>query len=397
MYQYAFQLGTNPALSYAEVVSVLNEGVSYDSGIAYYNGGLVDAQGLLDRLGGTIRIIEIIDEFQTAEDTENIVFDRLNTMPTGSKTSFSIGYANVDAPHNVKKSAMHIKKELKKNDVKTRFVDTHHENILSPASAFHNKLHLTQTEFVVMRNIDRYYIGKTIAIQNPDAYSFRDEKRPYRDARLGMMPVKLVQILLNLAKIGPSCAVLDPFCGLGTTLQESLLLGAKAFGSDVQENVAEKAKKNLSWAVTELNPPSNIFQIATADAAVVSETWGGKTFDGVVTEGYLGTPLKAEPSMEQIDANFDALEKVYLSFFKSLKGGLLKPNARVVVTMPFYILKEVNAYAPWVDKIRSLGYTDVNILGERAVPGYNPSRNAFEYARPDARVGREIRIWTLAQ
>src|SRR5581483_12120222 len=42
-------------------------------------------------------------------------------------------------------------------------------------------------------------IARTTEVQDIDSYTLRDRGRPKRDARVGMMPPKLAQIIINLA------------------------------------------------------------------------------------------------------------------------------------------------------------------------------------------------------
>lgn len=68
----------------------------------------------------------------------------------------------------------------------------------------------------------------------------RDYGRPARDARVGMLPPKLAQIMLNLSvKDEKSGTVLDPFCGTGVLLQEAALAGFDFIGSDIEPRMVE--------------------------------------------------------------------------------------------------------------------------------------------------------------
>lgn len=72
--------------------------------------------------------------------------------------------------------------------------------------------------------------GSVIIARRPpckdiDGYTVRDRGRPKRDARVGMLPPKLAQIIVNLAadqaEPTPSHTILDPFRGTGVVLQEA--------------------------------------------------------------------------------------------------------------------------------------------------------------------------------
>ncbi len=70
---------------------------------------------------------------------------------------------------------------------------------------------------------------------------------------VGMMPPKLVQMMINLA--GPSInaesnrklsAIYDPFCGLGTTLIEAANMGiTEVYGSDLSPEMVRATTDSL--------------------------------------------------------------------------------------------------------------------------------------------------------
>ena len=117
---------------------------------------------------------------------------------------------------------------------------------LSSATSFHN--HLTsETKIELLKVGGRYY--RVIQVQNINAYARRDQERPARDAKVGMLPPKLAQILINLAgELRSGATVLDPFCGTGVVLQEALLMGYRAYGTDVSERMVEYSQRNFRVA-----------------------------------------------------------------------------------------------------------------------------------------------------
>src|SRR6185503_16098722 len=98
-------------------------------------------------------------------------------------------------------------------------------------------------------------LAQTLFVQDIEAYGARDQARPARDARVGMLPPKLAQIILNLSA-GPlrpaapqleRLRILDPFCGTGVILQEALLMGYSVLGTDIEPRMADYSKRNLRW------------------------------------------------------------------------------------------------------------------------------------------------------
>jgi tRNA (guanine10-N2)-dimethyltransferase len=71
----------------------------------------------------------------------------------------------------------------------------------------------------------------------------RARKKPYFHP--SAMNAKLARCMVNLAHAKTGGYVLDPFCGTGTVIIESALIGCKAVGLDVQRKMAKGALKNV--------------------------------------------------------------------------------------------------------------------------------------------------------
>ncbi len=90
-------------------------------------------------------------------------------------------------------------------------------------------------------------MARTIWVQDIDAYTRRDMSRE-RSMKVGMMPPKLAQIMINLATKGnKTLSIWDPFCGLGTTLIEADHMGyEKLKGSDISPDMVSATTTNLA-------------------------------------------------------------------------------------------------------------------------------------------------------
>lgn len=414
MSKYAFQLGTNKALSLAEILCGVPEinSISHEAEVAILETqNDLDAQKLINRMGGTIRIMEVVEEFEDTKTAKNhgdvsAILNEIFTADIVSKHAFtnnarSYNLGAINIQQNVAKTlsgiGISLKKQMKASGIKSRFVESRKDNVLSSATAFQNKLHETKSELLVIKTKSAYLLARTVAIQDIEAYTNRDEFRPFRDQKLGMLPIKLSQIFLNLASVKEGGNVYDPFCGLGTILQEAMLNGYHAFGSDVQEEVVAKAKENLAWFQKEHPENKDTAKIITQDAKTAHNTFGAK-MNAVVTEGYLGKTFFNKPQIFDLNEEHMRLKRIYIEALKSLKTGFFEPNSRVVLCMPFYILGKERVFAPWLDTIRSLGYTQLDLFsGSGLTPpsDFSVQRKTFLYARPDAQVGREISVWTL--
>src|SRR3989344_3240561 len=225
--QYFFILGKNPTLSFAEIVSVFQ----LKPGQILYLGEEaavvemereIDAQQIIRRLGGTIKIGIINYQLRITnlaypclpagrrqagdESMSNDLISKLmpnQKEPTG-KFHFGISYYGKGKFKQEKALAMEIKKALKEKGVSSRWV-TSREKTLSSVVVEQNKLTSEWgVEIVIVGDGAKYWAGKTLAVQPFKELSARDYGRPGRDDYSGMLPPKLAQIMINFAKPLPN-------------------------------------------------------------------------------------------------------------------------------------------------------------------------------------------------
>jgi tRNA (guanine10-N2)-dimethyltransferase len=72
----------------------------------------------------------------------------------------------------------------------------------------------------------------------------RPRKKPFFHP--SAMQAKLARCMVNLSKAKAHGLVLDPFCGTGTMLIESALIGCRALGVDIQRRMAKGTMRNLA-------------------------------------------------------------------------------------------------------------------------------------------------------
>src|SRR6185503_2497460 len=84
--------------------------------------------------------------------------------------------------------------------------------------------------------------------------------------------------------------ILDPFCGSGTILQEAILLGFRAVGSDLDQTAIENSEKNLEWFRNRYHVAPNRYKLFRSHAAEISTMIPEPNYKivAVVSEGTLG-------------------------------------------------------------------------------------------------------------
>src|SRR3989338_5270601 len=268
--RYAFVLGRVYSLCLAELLAMLkNMGVTYKilvcgpEVIAIETDKVIDAEKLQPRLGGVIKIIKLFDTFQKKgkEYPSNALetyftFKRVNNeyfSQYSGKKQFGVSIYTLDPSiryrEEAQRIAFYIKKILQDQQQSVRaVVPQFPSQALSSVQVNENQLLTKGAEIVVIGGTQRVFVGKTLTVQNYEDYGRRDYQRPSRDERVGMIPPKVAQAMVNLAgSLKPLDQILDPFCGSGTILQEAILLGYKAVGSDIEQRMVENSEKNLEW------------------------------------------------------------------------------------------------------------------------------------------------------
>lgn len=186
-------------------------------------------------------------------------------------------------------------------------------------------------------------ISKTIAVQNYKVFSVLEYKRPHRDMDVGMLPIKLALIMLNLAKVKNNSGFWDPMVGLGTLLMAGQLRGAYSYGSDYDHRAIWKTQENIAWLaktglVKQLKYRVFRFDITKDPMSnkILRDVARFGRFDAIVTEGYLG-PTRTKPfvSKKQVAIWISKLNSLYTKFLKNV-SPLLNQRGRVVFCTPIY-------------------------------------------------------------
>lgn len=392
MASYGFLLGSHPALSTAEVGQVLGKGAELQPlisspafNVAKYEGDLPDH--FIDRLGGTERIMVIVGERSTPWSAEDIL-DALHPLPR----KLTIGLSASDVEFDMQPLAEQLKAAAKEREVKIRFIlPRGSKGILNAAQVIFNKLDQSPNmELMLARGEEgKEYLLRTHEVQDISAYERRDTRRPARPKKVGMLPPKLAQIMINIA-VGEKKAatVMDAFCGAGTVLQEGQLMGYQMVGSDAWSQMITATEKNLAWLAQNFDVANDpVPKVFLHDARLpYPQEWLGK-IDAIVSEPHLGPALRAPLPRQEAQAAFLKLGDLYVAAFRNFRS-LLKRGGRVMFIMPAFAAERGRDYSYFpekiLDAISALGYRRVHPLG---------SREKMFYARPDAFVGRELTLW----
>ncbi len=414
--QYAFILGRVYTLSLAELLSVLNQmGVnpkvlacSAEVAVIEVSQAL-NAEVLQARLGGVIKIIRLLETFQKkGKEFPSQVLAAYFTFKKikeyfhdySGKKQFGVSIYSLDPAvrfhEEAPRIAFLIKKVLQDQAQSVRaVVPQFPSQALSSVQVNENQILQKGAEIVVISGNQRMFIGKTLIVQNYEDYGRRDYQRPARDEKVGMIPPKVAQTMINLSlPLKPLDYILDPFCGSGTVLQEAILMGYKAVGSDIEPKMIEYSEKNLEWFRNRYRVALGRYKLFLSHAAEISLQLPDYKISAIVTEGTLGPIYGHLPKKPEMLANFKNLSKLYEQVFKEFKK-FLQPGAKVVISFPAYKISATDyEFMPNLDFATENGYTILDPIPSHLVAKYRflkiTPRKSIVYDRKDQVVAREI-------
>ncbi|MFO0704377.1 MAG: hypothetical protein U0517_00150 [Candidatus Andersenbacteria bacterium] len=265
MKSWLFVLGRQPELGFAELRALISSFKMQrpltlaSSHVALLDGvdDSLDPTQFLPRLGGTIKIAEMTNSFPRVRDTRANLKELLKNdgilreFDEGKEGKWTFGISvygaeqDRDVARSVHDFGLDLKRYLKSRKRPARFVDARGQSqaLSSVVVVGNGLLQERGAEIVLVFGEQLVYRAKTRAVQNFTNYSDRDYGRPERNPKGGSLPPKLAQMMLNFAAQSEGAHIVDPFCGIGTVLQEGLLMGYQVSGYDLDLEQVERSKK----------------------------------------------------------------------------------------------------------------------------------------------------------
>jgi tRNA G10 N-methylase Trm11 len=446
---YTFSLGREWKLSLAELFSVFWESQyhGHSEEIAVFESEMTDSDiiAIFRTIGGSVRVMRMIDEtderrFPTdviaaIESRESRIDSREEvessnwwiTNPESRKITFALGAYGLE--YRLSDIGLRIKKSLTERGHGARLVNIENQNI--NAAAFKKeRLGKSNSEYSIVSLGDNtpIYLTVTLACQDIDAYARRDTGKS-RDMAVGMMPPKLVQMMINIAishqsdqrwekthtsYLIPHTSIYDPFCGLGTTLIEATNMWySRVIGSDLSPGMVRATRESLDAFVAEerlwherirkvggtpnkdlTTFESEVFEL---DATEIMRHWEARWREKntsslantiIVSEGYLGMIMQRESiTMDRVKSERMKLTRMYDSFFQGLRN--IKFTGNIVMTFPFWDVRGTHSFFTEIyEVLEDAGFEIVPLLPanlELITPKWS-----LLYHRPGQNVGREV-------
>ena len=340
----------------------------------------------INQLGGSQKIGRVVNELQQTDwpSASKFLVSHFNELFAESDHKITLGisaYGFRLSPRNIQKTGLVIKSKLKAHGVSLRLIPNQ-DAALSTATSHHNKLGLSphKVELIIVRGKKSIIIAESVGSQNITAYAARDQGRPKRDAFVGMLPPKLAQIIVNLTgSHTKGSRILDPFCGTGVLLQESLLLGYNAYGTDLSEKMIDFSGQNLAWITSKYNL-SQTYDLAVGDA--MDYRWQS-AITAVAAETYLGQPFSAPPSPAKLREVQGNCNHIIGSFLRNLSAQL-QSGTPVCIGVPAW--RDTSGHfthLPLTRSVESYGFKQISL---------STSQEPLLYYRENQVVARELLI-----
>ncbi len=376
-------LGRLPALGVAELESLYgSEHVAPIEGAALLD---IPAETInFKRLGGSIKVARILETLPYSD------WDRLSkylkndvpkhvAMLDEGKITLGLSVYGVDARvEEINKTLLQVKKIIRASGRPVRVLQNKALELNSAQVLFNKLTHRGAWELLLIRNGSETLVAQTLFVQDIDAYAARDQARPKRDSRVGMLPPKLAQTIINLTNTRDGGTILDPFCGTGVLLQEALLMGYRAIGTDLEPRMIEYSRENLAWLAKQYPNLGAEPDLEAADAT--NHHW--PEFDSVASETYLGRPFSSFPNetdLKQAISDVNTIIKKFLiNLLPQMKSGQIACLAVPAWRRPDGIFMQL----PLIDHLTEMGY---NYLELKHVPN-----SELVYYREDQVVARQL-------
>lgn len=352
------------------------------------------------RLGGSTRLANIIGEvegsnWKTIEKAlRPAMLQIVRDFPEGKIKLGISTYGIKTTPGVLTAAGLTLKKSLRSIGRSARLVPNA-ELELNTAQVQHNALDSPLgCELLCVSDGARTIIAHTVAVQDLASYTLRDRGRPKRDARVGMLPPKLAQMIINLAagqRSANESSLLDPFCGTGVILQEAMLMGFEVYGTDLEPRMIDYTDQNLTWAVRTLLQKSVEEQIEGTQELEVGDAtthqWSPKP-DIVACETYLGRPFTTTPSHDVLEQTVSDVNVIIKKFINNI-APQLPVGTRLCLAVPAWQIAPGHfRHLPLISTIDESPLRRVHFTHVR--------NEDLLYYRADQIVARELLVLTKA-
>jgi tRNA G10 N-methylase Trm11 len=389
-------LGRQPALGLAEVESLYGAGAITNVAPQVAGIDLPVSEIAFSHLGGSTRTAHVLAVVPTTDwkrierELPLLVTELGLTLPDGKIQLGLSAFGLKISPARLNAVGLTLKKVLRSKLERSVRVTPNPELELNTAQVLHNHLTgPTGIELLLVATSDgKTVIARTHSVQDIDSYSLRDRERPKRDAKVGMLPPKLAQILINLGTgpVNPDLhppVILDPFCGTGVVLQEALLMGYDVIGTDLEKRMVEYSLANVKW-LSETLPNNGFLRYTDIGDATTHQWFEASNIDVIAAETYLGRPFTDRPSRELIEQTASEVNVILKKFLRNIHAQLTTGTRLCLAVPAWQTGPHQFRHLPLIDSLEELGYNRMRFEHVRD--------EQLLYYREDQTVARQILV-----
>ncbi|MCL2642153.1 MAG: methyltransferase domain-containing protein [Candidatus Bathyarchaeota archaeon] len=293
-----------------------------------------------------------------------------------------------------------VKNELAAQGKKARFMGfaDKSQGQLSHVEVLKKGLVENKSEILFCIGKETSWVATTFAVHNPFEFQKRDVYKP-RQRKIFGMPPRLAKIMVNLSGCTEGKTVLDAFCGVGTVLQEALLIKANVVGTDINSWCIKAAEDNLKWLTQEYDLQNGDYRVVQSDVNFLSKKIGRENIDCIVSEPDLGPALRQIPTTPYAKKIIDKLMPLFFGFVEEAYE-VLKPGGKLVVVTPYIVTRTKQVVTlPICEKAENINFVRIKPFSPEI---FNKNINNIEalmglesLVEVDSRhlIGREIHVF----
>ena len=279
----------------------------------YKIGKIICEDDSIDKLDKKIYEKEILSNLQEKQKWNMSYYSKHTINPQSYEQIHNI--INNQIKNNIKKSKI-IKNNIQSNNFYELSVDKENQEYLKILLGYNGK---------------KYYFSESTDSIKSSEFIERDLSRPYQDSKISLSP-RTARILVNILGLKKGDTILDPFCGTGTFLMESLIKGYKVMGSDIRKECVLGTRNNLKWLIKKYKLKNKIKRINQDNAEKLFNV-ESNSVDGIITEPILLPNYKKYPTFDSAKEDLKKSKKIYEESLKSIRR-VLKRNGKLAIVTP---------------------------------------------------------------
>ena len=356
--------GRNPELSLAEIIARYNVNRSSPTVKELTASGTIiesEKHISIKNCGAVLKKCKIIAVFlknTPISEIKTVLESHISGEYIIDKSNWGISSYNDEFSQNAFLNPQTLHQQAKKGFKsigikKAYFIPPMEGKVLTPQKLLRKKIIDEGIEFILWFRKKDVILCQTEEVIDIDSFAKRDKDRPHKRLLL-LLGLALARTMVNLVSIeknNHNLPIYDPFCGMGSIVQEAYILGLQAMGSDIDKSCVIRSKENLNWISQTQSkkyrkkygifPSDKIFEMdITAPNFPLLQEYNGS----IVAEPNLLTPLKSYPLMIEAKQMINQFEENYNRYLKEINQILPSRGICVLIFPQIHTAENIRLY-----------------------------------------------------